>query len=133
MGLVLAACVAVLLNGLPYGIGFMISIGLAMVLVSVGVRAGRRCRDAIADLVLPGSERIILPQPIVVIDTSVLVDGRIVDIARSGFLFGEIVVPTFVLEELQKLADSGDPVRRERANAGWSFAEEVRRTYRCCL
>jgi uncharacterized protein YacL len=127
VGLVLAACLAILLSGVPLGFGYVISLALACVLVSVGVRVGRRRREAFADLVLPGTgDRDPLPQPIIVLDTSVLVDGRVVDIARSGFIFGEIVVAGFVLEELQRLADSGDSARREKGRRGLKFVDDLK-------
>jgi uncharacterized protein YacL len=52
------------------------------------------------------------------VDSSVLVDGRLVEIARAGFLEGTLVVPTFVLEEVQRLADSGDTQVRRRGRRG---------------
>jgi uncharacterized protein YacL len=52
------------------------------------------------------------------IDTSVIVDGRIVEIVRSGFLDGPLLVPRFVLRELQTIADSSDPQRRVRGRRG---------------
>jgi uncharacterized protein YacL len=53
-----------------------------------------------------------------IVDTSVLIDGRIVDIIRSGFLEGEIVVATFVLDELRHIADSQDVLKRNRGRRG---------------
>ncbi len=53
-----------------------------------------------------------------VVDTSVLIDGRIVDVCRSGFVEGTLVVPQFVLYELQGLADAGDDDRRMRGRRG---------------
>ncbi|MHB8355219.1 MAG: PIN domain-containing protein [Vulcanimicrobiaceae bacterium] len=53
-----------------------------------------------------------------VVDTSVVVDGRIVEILESGFLEGPFVLPRFVLEELQAIADSPDPIRRARGRRG---------------
>lgn len=52
------------------------------------------------------------------VDTSVLVDGRIDDLARTGFLDAPLVVPQFVIDELQSLADSGDRIRRSRGRRG---------------
>lgn len=52
------------------------------------------------------------------LDTSVIIDGRIVDICRSGFLEGELVIPDFVLEELRKIADSSDSLKRNRGKRG---------------
>ena len=54
----------------------------------------------------------------VVVDTSAVIDGRIVDIARTGFVLGTLVVPRFVLDELQRIADSSDTMRRNRGRRG---------------
>ena len=54
----------------------------------------------------------------VVVDTSVLIDGRIADISRTGFVVGTLVIPRFVLDELQHVADSFDSVRRARGRRG---------------
>jgi uncharacterized protein YacL len=51
-------------------------------------------------------------------DTSVIIDGRIVDIARTGFVPGALIIPRFVLNELQHIADSGDKLRRQRGRRG---------------
>lgn len=53
-----------------------------------------------------------------ILDTSVIIDGRIVDICRSGFIEGELVVPSFVLEELRHIADSQDSLKRNRGRRG---------------
>ncbi len=52
------------------------------------------------------------------LDTSVIIDGRIVDIAKSGFLEGTMVVPKFILHELQSIADSPDALKRNRGRRG---------------
>jgi uncharacterized protein YacL len=54
----------------------------------------------------------------VVIDTSAVIDGRIVDIARTGFILGTLIVPRFILDELQRIADSPDAMRRNRGRRG---------------
>ena len=54
----------------------------------------------------------------VVIDTSAVIDGRIADIARTGFILGTLIVPRFVLDELQRIADSPDAMRRNRGRRG---------------
>jgi len=53
-----------------------------------------------------------------ILDTSVIIDGRIVDICRSGFIEGELIVPSFVLEELRHIADSQDSLKRNRGRRG---------------
>jgi uncharacterized protein YacL len=54
----------------------------------------------------------------VLLDTSVIIDGRIADISRTGFIEGEMLVPRFVLNELQHIADSSDTLRRNRGRRG---------------
>jgi uncharacterized protein YacL len=66
---------------------------------------------------LPGSRRT-APSNRVVVDTSAIIDGRIADIAATGFILGTLIVPRFVLDELQRIADSPDTLRRNRGRRG---------------
>ena len=60
-----------------------------------------------------------------ILDTSVLIDGRIRDICQSGFLEGPLIVPVFVLEELQHIADSEDSLKRNRGRRGLDVIKEI--------
>jgi uncharacterized protein YacL len=60
-----------------------------------------------------------------VLDTSVIIDGRIRDIYRTGFLEGRLYVPGFVLDELQHIADSDDPLRRARGRRGLDILKQL--------
>lgn len=60
------------------------------------------------------------------LDTSVLIDGRVLAVVRSGLIGGEVVVPRFVVDELQTLADSGDRLKRERGHRGLEVLERLR-------
>lgn len=62
----------------------------------------------------------------ILVDTSVLIDGRLIDIIKSGFIYGKIVVPRFVLQELQLIADKGDRTKRERGRKGLEALEILR-------
>src|SRR5207237_9604742 len=53
-----------------------------------------------------------------ILDTSVIIDGRIVDLSEVGFLEGTLIIPQFVLRELQQIADSPDPLKRSRGKRG---------------
>lgn len=64
------------------------------------------------------------------LDTSALIDGRVADVALSGFLEGELIVPVFVLEELQHIADSNDDVRRARGRRGLEVVTRLRKARR---
>lgn len=59
------------------------------------------------------------------VDTSVLMDGRVVDLAKTGFLLGQVVVPKSVLAELQLLADGSDHTKRERARLGMDVVKQL--------
>ena len=61
-----------------------------------------------------------------VLDTSVIIDGRIVDICKTGFLEGNLVVPHFVLRELQQIADSADSAKRNRGRRGLDVLEKLK-------
>ena len=65
--------------------------------------------------------------PLVVVDTSVLIDGRIARVCESGFMGSALVIPTFVLKELQSVADSPDPQRQARGRRGLEVLNELRR------
>lgn len=62
-----------------------------------------------------------------ILDTSVIIDGRILDIARVGFLDGPIALPRFVLTELQSVADSTDPIKRSRGRRGFDVVSELQK------
>jgi uncharacterized protein YacL len=63
----------------------------------------------------------------VLIDTSVLIDGRLLRLARTGFLHRNLLVPCFVLDELQALADSQEPTVRRKGRTGLELLEAIRR------
>jgi uncharacterized protein YacL len=63
----------------------------------------------------------------ILLDTSVIIDGRIADIARTGFLSGQMLVPNFVLLELQHIADSSDSLRRQRGRRGLDILNRMQK------
>ena len=65
--------------------------------------------------------------PLVVVDTSALIDGRISRICETGFLSGALIIPRFVLEDLQKVADSPDPGKQARGRRGLEVLSALRR------
>ena len=60
------------------------------------------------------------------LDTSVIIDGRIADICRTGFVDGKLLIPVFVLEELQHIADSADALKRVRGRRGLDILQRIR-------
>ena len=63
------------------------------------------------------------------LDTSVIIDGRVMDIMAAGFLDGKVVVPNFVLEELQKLSDSSDNLKRAKGRRGLDLVQDLQHSY----
>jgi uncharacterized protein YacL len=63
----------------------------------------------------------------ILLDTSVIIDGRIADIARTGFVPGTLLIPRFVLNELQYIADSSDSLRRQRGRRGMEVLSQLQK------
>ena len=70
------------------------------------------------------------PENLLVLDTSAIIDGRIAELIEGNFLEGTIVVPRFVLKELQFIADSADPIRRARGRRGLEMLGRIQRSPR---
>jgi uncharacterized protein YacL len=65
--------------------------------------------------------------PRIVVDTSAIIDGRIAEIVESGFIYGTLVIPRFVLDELQHIADSSDALRRNRGRRGLEILNRMQK------
>src|SRR5262249_39175434 len=61
-------------------------------------------------------------------DTSVLIDGRIIDVVATGIMESQLIVPQFVIDELQLIADSGDKLKRNRGRRGLDIMQKLRAT-----
>jgi uncharacterized protein YacL len=61
------------------------------------------------------------------LDTSVIIDGRILDIFKTKFLEGKVIIPRFVLKELQQIADSTDPIKRQRGRRGLEILHTIQK------
>ena len=106
----------------------------AFVVVAVGLlgyRLGTSKRESVLDMfgaqVGMAERRVAAAAMPRVLDTSVAIDGRIVDVARAGFLHGRMLVPSPVLAELQGLADAGDDARRAKGRRGLEVLDVLRR------
>lgn len=134
VGLVLASLLGISFSNLPI-VGPYIPIALSIVCTIVGVKVALHKSTDIFNFVnkvFPKAKEQPKEQlPAVVycnhkiLDTSVLIDGRIADIVRTGFLDGPLVIPTFVLEELQKIADSADNLKRNRGRRGLDIVRSL--------
>jgi len=69
----------------------------------------------------------IMESPALIVDTSALIDGRLADIANTGFLSGTFIVPDYVLAELQKVADAKDSLKRNRGRRGLDVLNAIKK------
>ncbi|HEU4368675.1 MAG TPA: PIN domain-containing protein [Methylomirabilota bacterium] len=122
-GLLAGLALGTALAPLAGGAGPILRSVTALVGAWVGGAVARRRSGELATLARPDGG----PAPRV-LDTSVIIDGRVADVAEAGFLDGTVIVPRFVLGELQRLADAGDPVRRSRSRRGFDALDRLRRS-----
>jgi uncharacterized protein YacL len=120
----------VFLIGEPF-LAFPLFAFVVLVLGLIGFRLGQSKRDGVlgmfgerAGLKPRATPTAALPR---IIDTSVAIDGRVLDVVRAGFLHGRVIVPAPVLGELQGLADAADDRRRARGRRGLELLETLRR------
>lgn len=125
-GLILAFIVSRFLNGaidlirdLDPGVASSLKLVIVLILSYFGVIFAMRGRDEF-NLVIPyvKFDRQDQKDTIMILDTSVIIDGRILDICQTKFLEGRFVIPRFVLKELQQVADSQDSQKRIRGRRG---------------
>jgi len=142
-GLLIAALLALILSRIPI-IGGIISVLSAIIFGYLGMAVTTRKRDEISEALTsmfnrskkehaaaaaakaaaePAKETV-SPK---ILDTSVIIDGRIADIVRCGFLEGPLVVPAFVLEELRHIADSPDVLKRNRGRRGLDILNRIQK------
>jgi uncharacterized protein YacL len=143
LGLLLGALASVPLSKLPQPVGGILPLAVSVIftVVLTAVMVARRSAliammpflgaqpKSATDKATASSESDnetpqLLPQ--ILVDTSVIIDGRIADIARAGFVPGRLAVPRFVLAELQNIADSDDAMRRGRGRRGLDVLNTLR-------
>jgi len=134
-GLLAGALLAVPLSFLPGIAGRLLPIVATGVLAYFGVVTLLIHRQAIFGMVgfrRPGlSGDGAPPSRPLLVDSSAIIDGRIADVSSTGFVGGTLVVPRFVLEEVQHVADSFDPLRRTRGRRGLEIIERLQREAGC--
>ena len=129
VGLLVAALLSPVLSNLPPPLGEYLPFVAAVLFGSLGVAVmTMRQRDIFAVLSgRLGGERSASPdERPVLLDTSVIIDGRIADISQTGFIAGTMLVPRFVLNELQYIADSPDSLRRNRGRRGLDMLNRLK-------
>lgn len=136
MGLILAYLLGTIVSEVPV-FGVVLTVLLYLVLGYLGMRVLLRKKSDLASMVekvkktrtldSKNEEEIsdmIKPK---ILDTSVIIDGRIYEICRAGFLEGSVIIPEFVLKELQLIADSADDLKRVRGRRGLDILQKIQK------
>ncbi len=128
VGRVVYGALANLLMTLPPVVGIFTQ---TLCLVSGGYLGALVALDKGREFNFAGLIRLLKEQPRTesykLLDTSVIIDGRIADITETGFLEGTLVIPQFILRELQHIADSSDPLKRNRGRRGLDILQKIQK------
>ncbi|MDK2587212.1 PIN/TRAM domain-containing protein [Romboutsia sedimentorum] len=126
VGFVIAYLVSGLVNSVPI-VGGILSLVTYGFMGYLGIRVALKSKDDLFNLNKlgrltsmkeKGTKKEVKAIPPKVLDTSVIIDGRIADICKTGFIEGKLVIPEFVLDELRHIADSSDDLKRVRGRRG---------------
>jgi len=140
IGLIIATFIGYALARIPL-VGSVLAIAIVVIVGYLGMSIGARKHYEILNLpntlkrerqrmrkgTCPESEDGNMCNRPKVLDTSVIIDGRILDICQTGFVEGPLVIPNFVLEELRHIADSADSLKRIRGRRGLDILDKIRR------
>lgn len=144
VGLIIGLIIAYLISSgpiklIPFAwLGTLLSILIYLLLGYLGVSIATKKREDLLGLFLPWkkagqkdkdklaakAENIVQPK---ILDTSVIIDGRIADICKTGFVEGPLIIPAFVLEELRHIADSSDALKRNRGRRGLDILNKIQK------
>ena len=105
-----------------------LTVALAFFMGYIGLMVGAAKGEYIDLSVLGGifSDKVAVQQDFRILDTSVIIDGRIADVAETGFMGGTLIIPQFILTELQQVADSPDSSKRQRGRRGLDMLQRLR-------
>jgi len=106
----------------------LVKVTLTLVFCYLGMVIGLRGKDEF-NIIIPyvRLRRQDQAEEVTVLDTSVIIDGRILDIFKTKFLEGKVIIPRFVLKELQQIADSTDPIKRQRGRRGLEILHTIQK------
>jgi uncharacterized protein YacL len=106
----------------------LVRVILTLIFCYLGMVIGLRGKDEF-NIIIPyvRLRRQDQTEELILLDTSVIIDGRILDICKTKFLEGKIVIPQFVLKELQQIADSTDPIKRQRGRRGLEILHAIQK------
>ncbi|MEI6437947.1 MAG: PIN domain-containing protein [Candidatus Omnitrophota bacterium] len=129
-GVIMAKLVSDILALVPFSETFHAALRVVLTLIFsyLGAVIALRGKDEF-NLIIPyvRFKRTDVKDSVILLDTSAIIDGRVADIFRSHFLTGRLVVPRFVLHELQRLADSEDDLKRQRGRRGMEILRAMQK------
>ncbi len=136
VGLFTAALLAYPLSLLPEPLGNIFPFVGVLLFGYLGIALFVTRQDDIFNLIRSQSGKSVFhlghpqsdPEHQILVDTSAIIDGRIADIAKTGFITGSLIVPRFVLNELQFVSDSADDLRRQRGRRGMEILAELQKS-----
>jgi uncharacterized protein YacL len=130
--LLISVLLSNILSSVP-GYAWYFQVGITLLLESVLVTVAVSNQELFAPVAArnPNTERStssreLVVNPPKVLDTSVIIDGRILEVVQTGFLEGPFIVPSFVLRELQYFADQSDAIKRAKGRRGLDLLEKMR-------
>jgi uncharacterized protein YacL len=100
---------------------------ISVIMAYLGIVLGSKKIDEFFDLAFTTSKERLFDN-VRILDTSVIIDGRIADVCDTGFIEGNLIVPRFVLEELQYIADSSDSIKRSRGRRGLDILNRMQKS-----
>lgn len=134
LGLILYALIQPIFSQLS-GVWRVVPVIVIVLTSYIGIQIGLRKQDEFSSVfnqwldkkVVKNSEQVKGFEEHKILDTSVIIDGRIADICKTGFIEGTLVIPEFVLEELQHIADSSDLLKRNRGRRGLDILNKIQK------
>lgn len=135
IGLIISTMLVSVLTQIPY-IGSLISVVINILMAALGADIAIKKREDLIALFFnlkkintnkDKKTKAISKADPKVLDTSVIIDGRIFDICQTGFIEGPLIIPNFVLEELRHIADSSDGLKRNRGRRGLDILNKIQK------
>ena len=134
IGLIISAVFVNIVSKIPV-VGSIVAVFIAIIMAAIGANIGIKRREEVMGIFsnIKRSEKnkdkkskISRGDP-KVLDTSVIIDGRIFDICQTGFVEGSLIIPNFVLAELRHIADSSDSLKRNRGRRGLDVLNKIQK------
>jgi uncharacterized protein YacL len=130
LGIIMAKLLSDILSLLPLGVvtSSLLRVILTLVFAYLGAVMALRGKDEFS-LIIPyvKFKRQDVREEMIILDTSAIIDGRVLDIYKTKFFDARLIVPRFVLKELQQIADSSDPIKRQRGRRGLEMLQSLQK------